>query len=73
MRTVTERIRLGTGVVPIFSRTPAAMAQTAATIDEFSGGRMVLGLGVSHRITVENWYGAKIDKPVTQMREYASA
>jgi F420-dependent oxidoreductase-like protein len=69
---VTERVRLGTGVVPIFSRTPAAMAQTAATIDEFSDGRMVLGLGVSHRITVENWYGAKIERPVTQMREYAS-
>ena len=69
---VTERVRLGTGVVPIFSRTPATMAQTAATIDEFSGGRMVLGLGVSHKITVENWYGAKIEKPVTQMREYAS-
>src|SRR3954454_20256010 len=68
---VTERVRLGTGVVPIFSRTPAAMAQTAATIDEFSGGRMVLGLGVSHKITVENWYGAKTSKPVTQMREYA--
>src|SRR6478735_2932381 len=69
---VTERVRLGTGVVPIFSRTPAAMAQTAATIDEFSGGRMVLGLGVLHKITVENWYGAKIEKPVAQMREYAS-
>jgi len=67
----SERARLGTGVVPIFSRTPAAMAQTAATIDEFSGGRMVLGLGVSHKVTVENWYGAKIEKPVTQMREYA--
>jgi F420-dependent oxidoreductase-like protein len=67
----TERIRLGTGVVPIFSRTPVAMAQTAATIDEYSGGRMVLGLGVSHRVTVENWYGAEIAKPVTQMREYA--
>jgi F420-dependent oxidoreductase-like protein len=69
----TERIRLGTGVVPIFSRTPATMAQTAATIDEFSGGRMVLGLGVSHRVTVENWHGARIDKPVTQMRDYLGA
>jgi alkanesulfonate monooxygenase SsuD/methylene tetrahydromethanopterin reductase-like flavin-dependent oxidoreductase (luciferase family) len=64
---------LGTGVVPIFSRTPATMAQTAATIDEHSGGRMVLGLGVSHKVTVENWHGAKIDKPVTQMREYLGA
>jgi alkanesulfonate monooxygenase SsuD/methylene tetrahydromethanopterin reductase-like flavin-dependent oxidoreductase (luciferase family) len=67
---VSERIRLGTGVVPIFSRTPATMAQTAATIDEYSQGRMVLGLGVSHRVTVENWHGQKITKPVTQMREY---
>ena len=69
----SERIRLGTGVVPIFSRTPATMAQTAATIDEYSGGRMVLGLGVSHKVTVEHWHGAKIDKPVTQMREYTGA
>ncbi|MGH2925780.1 MAG: LLM class flavin-dependent oxidoreductase [Solirubrobacterales bacterium] len=68
----SERVRVGTGVVPIFSRTPASMAQTAATIDELSGGRMVLGLGVSHRVTVENWFDAEISKPVTQMREYAS-
>jgi alkanesulfonate monooxygenase SsuD/methylene tetrahydromethanopterin reductase-like flavin-dependent oxidoreductase (luciferase family) len=67
---VSERIRLGTGVVPIFSRTPATMAQTAATIDEYSAGRMVLGLGVSHRVTVENWHGQKITKPVSQMRDY---
>jgi F420-dependent oxidoreductase-like protein len=69
---VSERARLGTGVVPIFSRTPVAMAQAAATIDEFSGGRMVLGLGVSHQVTVENWYDAKISKPVSQMREYTA-
>ena len=68
----TERVRLGTGVLPIFSRTPVATAQTAATIDEFSGGRMVLGLGVSHQVTVENWFDSEITKPVTQMREYAS-
>lgn len=69
----TERIRLGTGVLPIYSRTPVATAQTAATIDEISGGRMVLGVGVSHRITVENWYGATIDRPVAEMREYVGA
>ena len=67
------RIKLGTGVLPIFSRTPVATAQQAATIDEFSGGRMVLGLGVSHQVTVEHWYGSKIDKPVTQMRHYVEA
>lgn len=70
---VSQRIRLGTGVVPIFSRTPATMAQTAATIDERSDGRMVLGLGISHRVTVENWHGAEITKPVTQMRDYVAA
>ena len=66
----TERIKLGTGVLPIYSRTPAATAQQTATIDEYSGGRMVLGLGVSHAVTVENWYGTKIEHPVTAMREY---
>jgi alkanesulfonate monooxygenase SsuD/methylene tetrahydromethanopterin reductase-like flavin-dependent oxidoreductase (luciferase family) len=67
----TENVKLGTGVAPIFARTPAAMAQVAATLDEVSSGRMVLGLGVSHRVTVENWYGAEISKPVSQMRDYA--
>src|SRR5256885_5353862 len=67
----TERIRVGTGVLPIYSRTPVATAQTAATIDELSGGRMVLGLGVSHKPTVEGWYGQKLEKPVEAMREYA--
>jgi len=66
----SDRIRVGTGVAPIFSRTPATMAQSAATVDEASGGRMVLGLGVSHQAIVESWHGARIDKPVTQMREY---
>lgn len=69
----TENIKLGTGVLPIYSRTPVATAQQAATIDEFSGGRMVLGLGVSHAVTVENWYGTKIEQPVEAMREYVAA
>ena len=66
----TNRIRLGTAVVPIYTRTPATMAQTAATIDEVSGGRLTLGLGVSHRPVVENWHGQTIDSPVAEMREY---
>src|SRR3954468_20904737 len=68
----TERIRLGTGVVPIYTRTPATMAQTAATIDEFAQGRLNLGLGVSHRPVVEGWHGQSIESPVGEMREYAS-
>jgi alkanesulfonate monooxygenase SsuD/methylene tetrahydromethanopterin reductase-like flavin-dependent oxidoreductase (luciferase family) len=67
---VTERVRLGTGVTPIYARTPVAMAQSAATIDEFSAGRMVLGLGVSHRVTVEHWYQSRIERPLQAMREY---
>jgi F420-dependent oxidoreductase-like protein len=69
----TERIRLGTGVLPMYSRTPVATAQAAATVDELSGGRMVLGLGVSHKATVGPWYGQEIEKPVREMREYATA
>jgi alkanesulfonate monooxygenase SsuD/methylene tetrahydromethanopterin reductase-like flavin-dependent oxidoreductase (luciferase family) len=68
----TTRIRLGTGVVPIYTRTPATMAQTAATIDELSTGRLTLGLGVSHRPVVEGWHGQTIDRPVAEMREYAA-
>jgi alkanesulfonate monooxygenase SsuD/methylene tetrahydromethanopterin reductase-like flavin-dependent oxidoreductase (luciferase family) len=70
--TATERIKLGTGVLPIYSRTPVATAQAAATIDEYSGGRMVLGLGVSHQVTVENWFQSKIERPLKAMREYVA-
>ncbi len=68
----TSRIRLGTGVVPIYTRTPATMAQTAATIDELSNGRLTLGLGLSHRPVVEGWHGQTIERPVAEMREYTS-
>jgi probable F420-dependent oxidoreductase len=66
----TQRVRLGTGVVPIYTRTPATMAQTAATLHALSDGRLNLGLGVSHRPVVEGWHGQSIDKPVAEMKEY---
>lgn len=66
----TQRVRLGTGVMPIYSRNPVTAAQSAATVDEFSGGRLTLGLGLSHRPVVEAWYGDEIGKPVREMREY---
>src|SRR5437868_14128361 len=69
----SKRIKLGTGVLPIYSRSPVATAQAAATIDEYSDGRMVLGLGVAHQVTVENWFGSTIGKPVAEMREYVGA
>jgi alkanesulfonate monooxygenase SsuD/methylene tetrahydromethanopterin reductase-like flavin-dependent oxidoreductase (luciferase family) len=66
----SERLMLGTGVMPIYSRTPVATAQSFATLDEFSGGRAIIGLGVSHRPVVEAWYGQSIDQPLREMREY---
>jgi F420-dependent oxidoreductase-like protein len=68
----TSRVRLGTGVVPIYSRTPATMAQTAATLAAISGGRFTLGLGLSHRVVAEAWHGQTIDRPVAEMREYVT-
>jgi alkanesulfonate monooxygenase SsuD/methylene tetrahydromethanopterin reductase-like flavin-dependent oxidoreductase (luciferase family) len=66
----TTRIRVGTGVIPIYTRTPASMAQVAATVAELSGERLTLGLGVSHRPVVEGWFGQTIDKPAAEMKEY---
>ena len=68
----TESIQVGTGVLPIYSRTPATTAQQAVTVDELSGGRLTLGIGVSHQVTVENWYGSQIGKPVAEMRDYVA-
>jgi len=66
----SERLRLGTGVMPIYSRTPVATTRSFATLDEFSGGRAIIGLGISHRPVVEAWYGQQIESPLRQMREY---
>lgn len=68
----TSRIQLGTGVIPIYARTPANMAQSFATLDDISGGRAIAGLGVSHKPVVEHWYDQSIDKPLAEMREYAA-
>ena len=68
----TSRIGLGTGVMPIVARHPIAAAMEAATLDEASGGRLRLGLGVSHRLTVEGWYGLSLDDPTGRLREYAT-
>jgi len=66
----TKRVGLGTGVLPIYTRHPTAMAQMAATLDELSGGRFILGIGVSHKVTVESMWGLRLDRPVDAMREY---
>src|SRR5207249_2816036 len=68
----TQWVRLGTGVLPIYTRHPTAMAQMAATLDELSAGRFILGIGVSHKITVEAMWGLKLEHPADAMREYLS-
>jgi F420-dependent oxidoreductase-like protein len=67
----TQRIGLGTSVLPIYTRHPTAMAQMALTLDEISGGRFRLGIGVSHQVTVESMWGLRLIHPVEAMREYA--
>ncbi|HEX8745312.1 MAG TPA: LLM class F420-dependent oxidoreductase [Thermoleophilaceae bacterium] len=66
----TERIRLGTAIVQMSARQPAATAMAAMTMDHLSGGRFVLGLGVSGPQVVEGWYGRPFPKPLARTREY---
>jgi F420-dependent oxidoreductase-like protein len=66
----TERIKLGTGIVQISARTPAATAMAAMTLDHLSQGRLILGLGVSGPQVVEGWYGQSFAKPLARTREY---
>lgn len=66
----TERIKIGSGVLPAFGRHPIATASEAATLDELSGGRLILGLGTAHAVTMQNWYGFEYAKPLTQFKEY---
>jgi F420-dependent oxidoreductase-like protein len=66
----TQRIKLGTAIVQISARTPAATAMAAMTLDHLSGGRLNLGLGVSGPQVVEGWYGQPFAKPLARMRDY---
>ena len=65
----TERIKLGTGIINVFSRSPALIAQSAASMDNISGGRFVLGLGTSGHQVVEGWHGVKFERGVRRLRE----
>lgn len=66
----TEEIGLATGIVNVFSRTPATLAAAAATLDSHSDGRAILGLGVAHPGVVETFHGAPFDRPLARMAEY---
>lgn len=68
----TSRIGLGNGVVPIYPRHPVAMAQSALTLAELTRGRFVLGIGVSHRPSMEGQLGLALRRPLGEMREYVA-
>ena len=68
--TQTTRIRLGTSIVPVYPRHPLVMAQQGATIEALAPGRLRLGVGTSHRHTIENMYGLAMPSPLTYLREY---
>lgn len=68
--TQTARIELGVGVVPTYPRHPLALAQQAVTAQTFCGGRLTLGIGVSHRQVIEELHGLPYASPAAHMREY---
>jgi F420-dependent oxidoreductase-like protein len=65
----TERVELGAGILNIFSRTPSALLQTAAGLDNVSGGRAVIGLGASGPQVIEGFHGVPYDRPLARTRE----
>ncbi len=69
----TPGIELGTAVVPTYPRHPLALAAQALTVQEAVGGRLTLGLGVSHQYIIEGQYGYSFDRPARHLREYLSA
>lgn len=65
----TKRVELASGILPIYSRTPVLLAQTAAGLDEISNGRAILGLGASGPQVIEGWHGVPYNRPVQRTRE----
>jgi F420-dependent oxidoreductase-like protein len=72
LATNTERAKIASGIFQMPARTPAMTAMTAATLDNISGGRMVLGLGISGPQVVEGWHGQPFDRPLGRTREYVA-
>ena len=65
----TERVQIGSAILPIYSRTPALLAQTAAGLDAMSAGRTILGIGASGPQVIEGWHGVAYDRPLARTRE----
>jgi len=70
---VTDRMRLGTAIVPVFTRPAALIALSASAVQQFSGGRFVLGVGISTPTIVEQWMGVPYRLPMTRLRETVAA
>ncbi|MBJ7293809.1 MAG: TIGR03564 family F420-dependent LLM class oxidoreductase, partial [Ilumatobacteraceae bacterium] len=66
------RIELGTSVVPTYPRHPMMLAQQCLTVNAASNGRLTLGIGLSHKVVIENMMGMSFDKPVRHLKEYLS-
>ncbi len=69
---LTNRIKLGTSIVSIFSRTPATSAMAASTLDNISLNRAIIGIGASTPILAESWHGIKFEHPLQRMKEYVA-
>jgi alkanesulfonate monooxygenase SsuD/methylene tetrahydromethanopterin reductase-like flavin-dependent oxidoreductase (luciferase family) len=69
MAIATKRIKLGTGIINVFSRSPGTLAMATATLDEISEGRFMLGIGPSGKNVIEGFHARKFDKPLTQVRD----
>src|SRR3954471_8401058 len=68
----TERVQIGSGILPLYTRTPTLLAMTAAGVEALSGGRCVLGLGASGPQVIEGFHGVVYDKPLARTREIVS-
>lgn len=68
--TAVPEVELMTSVVPVYTRHPVAMAQQAMTVQAVTGGRLILGLGLSHQVVIENVYGTPFERPLKVMEEY---
>jgi F420-dependent oxidoreductase-like protein len=66
---LTECVEIGSGILPIYTRTPTLLAMSAAGIDALSGGRCILGIGASGPQVVEGWHGVPYDRPLARTRE----
>ena len=69
---ITRRIKLGTSIVSMFSRSPATLAMAASTLDNISLNRTIIGIGASTPVLAENWHGIKFVHPLKRMREYVT-